>query len=359
MRKSILILVPLAVAGIAAFAYGLGPARFTSAEKIDVATLRVELDTLADYSVATGTVRSQVGAEVKVGSQISGIVAELRVNIGDKVNKGDLLASLDDTEWRARVHSLEAELTAAIAETDFAQTELNRMEKMSANVSVNEIESKRKNLKVRQATVLQLKAKLAEAQIQLRYTRITAPVAGTIASVSTYEGETVAANFAAPTFVTIVDLERLEIQAYVDETDIGKVRVGQAVSFRVDAYADRELAGTVRAIYPKAQLINNVVNYVVIIDIVDKRGLLIRPEMTAHVNFILEKKADIIAVPRSALLRENGRNFVVVRDASTWTKRPVKIGLNTADKIEIVAGLNAGEVVAADTQPWKETKAQR
>jgi len=283
-------------------------------------------------------------------------VAKLRVNIGDHVKKGDLLASLDDTEWRARVDSLKAELAAAIAETEFAQTDLERIEKLPPNVSAIEVENKRRNLKVRQATTEQTRAKLAEAQIQLRYTRITAPVSGTIASVSTYEGETVAASFAAPTFVTIVDLDNLEVQAYVDETDIGKVRTGQNVTFRVDAYADKELGGVVRAIYPKPQLINNVVNYVVIIDIVSKQDLLIRPEMTAHVNFILETRPDVVSVPRSSLLRENGRNFVVVKDSGNWTKRPVKIGLNTAQKIEIVSGLKAGELIAADTQPWKDAQ---
>lgn len=188
----------------------------------------------------------------------------------------------------------------------------------------------------------------------LGYTVIRAPVSGTIASVSTYEGETVAASLAAPTFVTIVDLDRLEVQAYVDETDIGKVTVGQRVAIRVDAFPGRELPGVVRAIYPKAQLVNNVVNYVVLVDIVDTQGLLIRPEMTAHVNFILEQRENVVSVPRNALLREGGQSFVIVRVGDEWRKRPVKTGLQTPQRIEIVSGLKEGETIVADKQAWKD-----
>jgi macrolide-specific efflux system membrane fusion protein len=110
----------------------------------------------------------------------------------------------------------------------------------------------------------------------------------------------------------------------------------------------------VRAIYPKAQVINNVVDYVVIIDIADRAGLLIRPEMTAHVNFILEQKDGVICVPRKALWREGGQNFVVVRQSQEWLQRPVQTGLQTTDRVEIVSGLHEGETIVTDKQVWKE-----
>ncbi len=215
--------------------------------------------------VAVGIVKSQVGAEVKVGSQLSGIVAKLHVNVGDVVKRGDSLAELDDAQWRARVANLEAELAAAEAELAYARSDVSRMERV-ASYSPAQVENGRRNVQVREAAVGQARARLDEARVELGYTRIRAPIAGTVASVSTYEGETVAAAFSAPTFVTIVDLERLEVQAYVDEHDIGTVRAGERVRFRVDAFRDRELTGIVRAIYPKPQLINNVVNYIVIVD---------------------------------------------------------------------------------------------
>ncbi len=235
--------------------------------------------------VAVGIVKSQIGAEVKVGSQLSGIVARLHVNVGDVVKRGDALAELDDAQWRARVGSLEAELAAAEAELAYARSDVSRMERV-ASYSPAQVENGRRNVQVREAMVGQTRAKLDEARVELSYTRIRAPIAGTVASVSTYEGETVAAAFAAPTFVTIVDLSRLEVQAYVDEHDIGTVRAGERVQFRVDAFRDRELTGTVRAIYPKPQLLNNVVNYIVIVDFPRPPDLIVRPEMTAHVTFM-------------------------------------------------------------------------
>jgi RND family efflux transporter MFP subunit len=234
--------------------------------------------------VAVGIVKSQVGAEVKVGSQLSGIVEKLHVNVGDVVKRGDPLADLDDAQWRARVTSLEAELAAAEAELAYARSDVSRMERV-ASYSPAQVENGRRNVQVREAMVGQVRAKLEEARVELAYTHIRAPIAGTVASVSTYEGETVAAAFSAPTFVTIVDLARLEVQAYVDEHDIGLVKTGERVRFRVDAFRERELTGTVRAIYPKPQLVNNVVNYIVIVDFGNPPDLIVRPEMTAHVTF--------------------------------------------------------------------------
>jgi RND family efflux transporter MFP subunit len=295
-------------------------------------TVRARKETLVESTVAIGVVRSQVGAEVKVGSRLSGVVAKLRVNVGDAVKKGDVLAELD-----------------------YARADLWRMEKVPA-FSVSQVDNSRRNLRVREAALGQVRARLDEARIQLSYTIITAPISGTVASVSTYEGETVAADFTAPTFVTILDQSRLEVQAFVDEHDIGKVHVGQPVSLRVDAFTGRSFDGRVRTIYPKAQLVNNVVNYVVIIDIESRNSLQLRPEMTAHVDFILERKADVVAVPPAALLRESGRSFVVVPAGRDWARREVDTGLSTVSGTEIRSGLRAGERVLADPVAWRKQK---
>jgi RND family efflux transporter MFP subunit len=349
-----LVIVGLLFAGLTVYAYA--PVRSWlggAPPPQDLPTLRASRDTLTESTVAVGTIKSMVGAEVKVGSQLSGVVAELKVNVGDEVAKGDVLASLRDEEWRARVGVLDAQLASAIADDDYAASQLEKNERLKDLLPAIQIEDIRRNLKVKQAAVEQARASLADARIQLGYTVIRAPVSGTIASVSTYQGETVAASLAAPTFLTIVDLNRLEVQAYVDETDIGRVHLGQRVTIRVDAFRGRELTGMVRAIYPKAQLINNVVDYVVIIDVTDRGGLLLRPEMTVHVDFVLAQKAGVISVPRSAVLRQSGRNFVLVRAAEQWIKRPVEIGLQTPQRVEIVSGLAAGETILADKQAWK------
>jgi len=142
--------------------------------------------TAADV-VAVGVVKSQVGAEVKVGSQLSGIVARLHVNVGDIVKRGDALAELDDAQWKARVASLEADLIAAEAELAYARSDVSRMERV-ASYSPAQVENGRRNVQVREAAVGATRAKLDEARVELGYAHIRSPIAGTVASVSTYEG---------------------------------------------------------------------------------------------------------------------------------------------------------------------------
>lgn len=350
MRK-LLFLGGVATLGLVLF--WLANASFGRSVEGELPQVEARRETLIESTVSLGIIKLKVGAEVKVGSQLSGVVAKLNVNIGQQVRQGEVLALIDDAEWRERQKVLAAELSAAIAEMDYAESELRRRERLTEVIAAVEIEERRRNLAVRRAEVERARARLAEVETQLGYTAITAPVSGTIASVSTYEGETVAASLAAPTFVTIVDLSRLELQAFVDESDIGKVAVGQEVVFRVDAFPDQELAGSVAAIFPKAQLVNNVVTYVVLIEITDRGSLLLRPEMTAHVDFVLERKDDVVAVPRRALLRQGGDDYVVVREGSAWVERPVQVGLQTPQRVEIVEGLEEGETVVADKVAWQ------
>jgi RND family efflux transporter MFP subunit len=350
----LIIIAGLFCAGFVALNYTPVRSVLHGPEAASLPTLRVSRGTLTNSTVAIGTVKSKVGAEVKVGSQLSGVVADLRVNVGDRVNKGDVLATLRDEDLRARADILRAQLASALADKEYAESELARTERMSDLIPALQLEDTRRKLKVAAADVERTRASLAEAEITLGYSVIRAPVSGTIASVSTDKGESIAACLAAPTFVTIIDLDRREVQSYVDETDIGKVHVGQKVSFRVDSFAGRELSGVVRAIYPKAQLVNNVVTYVVIIDIVDRQGLLLRPEMTVHVDFILDQKDGVISVPRNALLREGGQDFVVVQAGDQWLRRTVQTGLQNPQRIEIVSGLRDGETIVADKQAWKD-----
>jgi len=188
-------------------------------------------------------------------------------------------------------------------------------------------------------------AKLRSAEIDLGYTRITAPIKGVIADVTTREGETVAASFSAPKFVSIVDLDRLEVQAFVDETDIGRVFVGQNARFEVDTYSDRDFQAKVTAINPKAELQNSVVNYIVVLDFEGQEGSILRPEMTAHVRLQLEERNNVLTAPRSALRRQNGRQMIVVQRDGDWTTQPVRIGWRTDQKVEIVDGVTEGDVI--------------
>ncbi len=354
--KKLFFIVGILLLSLVAFAY-MGQATAPTgrgAAKLD--EIRVKRENLIESTVATGTVKPKVGAEVKVGSQISGLLVKLNVGIGDSVKKGELLAVLDDSSLRAKVNTLRAELQSAIAEEKYATLKLEKYEHAASIISPLQIEDLRRNVSVRRAGVAQAQGKLTDAEVQLGYTRILAPISGTVASVSTYVGETVAASFSAPTFVTIVDLRQLEIQAYVDETDIGKVHEGQQVQFQIDSFPGKQLTGTVRAIYPKAQLINNVVNYVLLIDIQNTGALPIRPEMTARVDLILARKDSALTVPRSALFKEHGNTYLVVKTGSAWAPMAVKTGLKTSQFVEVISGVSEGETIIGDAQQWKESK---
>ncbi len=295
--------------------------------------------------LAMGVVRPMVGAEVKVGSRVSGVVTRLRANIGDSVREGDVIAEIDDAEFLARVSQNEAALARAQAEAELAEVKLERLERMADRefVSLQELDAAKSQLQVARAQVKVAEANLSSARIQLSYTRITAPIGGVVASVSTQEGETVAASFSAPTFVNIIDLDRLEVQAYVDETDIGRVREGQEARFSVDSYPTEEFGGEVTAIYPKAVIQDNVVNYVVTVRITDRKGRTLRPEMTAAVNLILEPRAAALAVPSSAVGRDRAVRFVTVLEDGVPTRREVEVGWTQGGWTEITQGLREGE----------------
>lgn len=328
--------------------------------KIDdqLLTVKVRYDSIRETVSAIGTVKPKVGAEVKVGSQVSGVVTHLYVNVGDSVKKGELLAQVDDSLVRAKLATQTAEKEITIHEVDFNKAELARYEPLKSFVTKSKLDEIRKNLEVGKATIKKMDAMIADLTIQLGFTKILAPISGKIASVSTYEGETVAASFAAPTFVTIVDSSRVEVQALVDETDIAKVALEQTVQLKLDAYPAAELTGKVKAIYPKPQLINNIVNYQVIIDIDDLNSINVRPEMTVRVGFNLVLSNNTLMIPRSALLTESEKSYVVMRTEKGLERKIVVIGAITSSDVQILSGVQQDNEVLMDAKSWLTYKEQ-
>jgi macrolide-specific efflux system membrane fusion protein len=205
-------------------------------------------------------------------------------------------------------------------------------------------------IQIAKAELELVEAQLREAQVTLSYATIKAPISGIVASVTTQQGETVAAGLTAPTFLTIVDLDRLQVNALVDEVDIGKVRVGQGVVFNVDAFPAQDFTGQVTAIYPTATIVDNVVKYITAIDINEtKRGLL-RPEMTTNVQIMLETRT-VLAIPTRAIRQENGRSVVYVAKGLDPELRPVRIGWRDGSWAEVVEGVVAGERILLNASP--------
>ncbi len=297
--------------------------------------------------LATGIVKPQVGAEVRIGSRASGTVTDLYVNVGDYVKKGQLLAILDDAELKAIRDKAQANLENAMISEKYAGIEFQRIKNLKQKEFVSEqvLENTEKQYELSKVKVMQAKADLDYANIQLGYCHIYSSISGVVGSVSTQEGETVSATITTPTFVTIIDLDRLEVWAYVDETDIGRIEVGQKAKFTVDTYTDVEFQGSITAIYPQAEIQNNVVNYIAIIKIEPVEGKIIRPEMTTSVTVYLEKRDGVLSLINRALKREGNKYYVYVLENDKPVKREVTIGLYGKSYTEIIDGLKENERV--------------
>jgi RND family efflux transporter MFP subunit len=317
-------------------------------------TISPEMKEIDSTVTTSGTVRLRTGAQVRVGSQVSGIVRKLNVTVGSQIQKGDIIAEIDPRPLQARAE--QARTQAAMDEVGVgkAARDLKRGQQLFAEgvLPAQQKEDLEWQLKSTQAKLEKSKSDLAAAEIDLSYAVIRAPISGTVASVSTQEGETVAASFAAPTFVTIIEDNALELVAMVDETDIASVRPGDSVNFTVEAYPSREMPAIVKRIDPVATIISGVVNYPVMATI-PRDGRLLKPDMTANITIkTAERKA--LVVPNDAILRDGEERFVfLVRDGKP-EKRTVTIGTRDAGFTEIKKGLRASDMVivnrAADSQ---------
>ncbi len=296
---------------------------------------------------ATGIIKPKVGAEVKVGARTTGKVEHLYANIGDRVKKGQVLVRLEQDDLKARADQAEASYLEVLAAFDKAKLDLERDKPLAKEgyIAQQSIDALQNVHDIAKARVMKAKADQEYAKAQLSYATITAPINGTIASVTTQQGETVAAGLSAPTFITIIDLNKLEVNAYVDETDVGKINVGQEALFTVDTFADKDFKGRVTAIYPRAVLQENVVNYITLISIENSEGKL-KPDMTANVTITLQKKTGVLVVPGAAVVREGGKKYVMLQARDGKTSRiPVKTGWKEGSNLEITSGLKEGDVV--------------
>ena len=240
---------------------------------------------------------------VEVGSQVSGIVQELKVDYNSTVTKGQLLAVLDKTPFLISVQEAEAKVDSAAAEFERLEAELKRNQPLFEKGHISETEYLQWKTQVltARASLKSARASLKKAQTNLGYTEIRSPMNGTVIERSVDEGQTIAASFQAPQlFIIAEDLTQMQIEAFVDESDIGVIREGQKARFTVQSYPDREFTGTVRQIRLQPTTISNVVNYTVVVDAENQDRLLL-PGMTTTVDFLLEYRENVLIVPNSAL----------------------------------------------------------
>jgi HlyD family secretion protein len=333
---------------------------------------------------ATGTV--QPVDTVTVGTQVSGTISALYADFNSNVKKGQLLAELDKTLIQATVDQAKASLAQSQSNLTYQQANFNRQKQLfeTGSISKADYDQALNTLQVATANVSNAKAQLRSAERNLSFTQIYSPIDGVVLGRSVSIGQTVAASFNTPTIFTIAkDITKMQVQAKVDEADIGNVVKGQRSTFTVDAFINDTFNGTVKDIRLQPSISSNVVTYATLIDAPndDKK---LKPGMTANIIIYTKEVNDALLVsaqalkfnPDSALLKEyqivplqgrgmgkkggKGRkpskesvgesevtppSFVWVLQGQKLIQKRIKTGLNDNTHVEVLEGLNENDVV--------------
>jgi HlyD family secretion protein len=382
----LVVLVAIAALGIAVAARG----NTTKFEPSQLA--KAELSDIARSVVATGKVQPITKVEVK--SKASGIVTRLDTDINAQVKQGQVLAQLDQQEILAQVAAQKAQLNAAESNARAAAAAI-QYDKVSAEApdlpmykntyernvamskqgvvsqqslddaqqrylaavntrdkAVSQISVDSSKLRQAQAQVAQNEASLKQLEEQLSYTTITSPMDGTILSRDVEIGDAVSSilvlGSTATLVMTIGDITQVYVQGKVDESDIGKVYLGQAARIKVESFKDKTFLGKVTKIAPLGVEKDNVTTFEVRVSI-DNPGGELKANMTANAEILLEEHKKVLTVPEQAVLYDKDRNASVeVPDPKTKTGRrkvDIKAGISNGTKTEVLAGLRPGDTV--------------
>jgi HlyD family secretion protein len=341
MRKLIVAVVLLAIAGSAGAYYSF----HRTVPPPVVTTAPANRGDIVEAVGATGTL--QAVTTVQVGSQVSGTISELHADFNSLVHKGEVLARLDPSLFQTQLEQARANLTRSQADVerlrvslDDARTKLRRAQELAkrslipqsdletAQVNVNAAEAQ---LKSSQAQVIQAQASLNQSQVSLDHTVILAPIDGIVVSRNVDVGQTVAASMQAPTlFILAADLTKMQVVASLDESDVGRIRPGQVVHFRVDAYPTDDFIGSVTQLRLQPQVVQNVVSYSTVIAVPNPE-LKLKPGMTANVNIEIARRTGVIRVPSAALrFRPTNEMYAALGQTPPEPAGPARAGNGTA-----------------------------
>ena len=310
MKKVLFVLV--VATGIIAYRYyGLRTTEFVP----EVSTVTLTRGDVVDTVGATGALEAVT--TVQVGSQVSGIIEALYADYNSIVREGEVIARLEPSLFETQIAQARANLARAEADVERlrvtledARAQLARAEDLSSRnlISTTELEasqvavrSAEAQLKSSQAGVIQSQAALSQNEVNLGHTVITAPIDGIVIARQVDMGQTVAASMSAPElFIIAADLTKMRVIANIDESDVGRIRPGQVVTFTVDAYTAEEFEGTVSQIRLQPVVQQNVVTYATVID-VPNNELKLKPGMTATVTLEIARRENVLRVPNSTL----------------------------------------------------------
>lgn len=348
----------------------------TKSGSVKYITKPVEVDSITQYVEASGTIKPI--NTIEVGTQVSGTVAKIYVDYNSVVKQGDLLAELDPSLFQANVDQSTAKLNNAQATYAKASSTLNykrnnyqRYQHLYEKnyVSKDEVELALSNYQQAQAEVSAARAEVNAAQASLnnnltnlRYSKITSPVDGTVISRAVDVGQTVAASFNTPTLFEVAkDLTQMQIETSVSEADIGKIKVGQKANYTLDGYQDRIFEGEVTQVRLASTTTNNVVTYTVIVSVDNSEGLVI-PGMSANVSILTSKVDNALCVPMQALKftpETNGKKYenqgIWIQTKNGLKRFDIELGVSDDNKTQIISKeIKAGDKVVISSNGSKK-----
>lgn len=266
------------------------------------------------------TANGQISAvkNVTVGSQVSGIITDIKVDFNSMVTNGQVIAQIDPSTYQQNITQSEAELANSEAGLELAQVNMKRAAELrkAELIPAAEYDSTLVALHQAEAVVRLRKAALTKTKVDLERTTIYSPIDGIVISRVVDVGQTVAASFNAPTLFSIAnDLRNMRIEAMVSEADVGGVQEGQRVNFTVEAFLGRQFRGEVTQVRYAPVTNQNVVNYTCVVD-VNNADLKLRPGMTANASIVTAQRRDVLRIPNSALRFRPPEGAVVLTDTN-------------------------------------------
>lgn len=372
-RNKIIIISLVAIVGLAALAY------FTVFKKtettVQIETTTVKKGDISTLVTATGTVEPV--NQVDVGTQVSGDVKKIYVDYNSKVKKGQLLAELDKTNLKASLLEAQATYKQAVSEEKYLKNKFERQKQLYEKkmIPISDYEEAEYNLIKAQQNVVQSLSALNKAKTNLSYANIYSPIDGVILSRDVDEGQTVAASLETPTLFTIAqDLKEMQVEADVDEADIGMVKQGQRVQFTVDAFQGEEFTGTVTQIRLNPTVSSNVVTYTVVIK-AENPDMKLMPGLTATISIYTVELNDVLTIEAKALnfsptpdalqayneqnglqnkppkgappSQPKGKNTAVVwvKNGKELVSKTIKTGVSDGVNVEVKDGLSLGDKI--------------
>ena len=309
MKKTLLIILVLgSILSAGAYSYLQQPDI-----EPDIRKVTLSRGDIVDSVGATGTL--QAVTTVQVGSQVSGKIQGLYADFNSIVRQGDIIAKLDPSLFETQIEQNRANLVRAEADAERLEVSVEDAKKQVARALLAVLTTEAQ-VRSAQAQITQAAASLNQAQVNLDHTIITAPIDGIVISRTVDVGQTVAASMQAPIlFLLAADLTKMKVDANIDESDVGRIRPGQIVTFRVDAYPE-EFRGSVSQIRLEPIVLNNVVTYTTVID-VHNADLKLKPGMTATVTLEIARRNNVVRVPNAAL------RFRPTADMFTSIRQPI------------------------------------